>query len=46
VRSRCESPKGAPGTVFMLFFPDRGVGQPAAEAAESSAVTEISEQMA
>jgi PAS domain S-box-containing protein len=46
VRSRCESPKGAPGTVFMLFFPDRGVGQPAAEAAESSAVTVISEQMA
>jgi PAS domain S-box-containing protein len=46
VRSRCESPKGAPGTVFMLFFPDRGVGQPAAQAAELNAATVISEQMA
>lgn len=46
VRSRCESPKGASGTVFMLFFPDNGVGQPALEAGESSAATVTSEQMA
>jgi PAS domain S-box-containing protein len=39
VRSRCETPDGRrPGTVFMLFFPDHGVGQPAAaETGELSA---------
>jgi hypothetical protein len=45
-RSRCQSSKSASGTVFMLFFPDHGVGQPAAEASESNAATVISEQMA
>jgi hypothetical protein len=30
----------------MLFFPDRGVEQPAAETAEQSTAKEISEQMA
>ncbi|HEY3786144.1 MAG TPA: ATP-binding protein, partial [Steroidobacteraceae bacterium] len=29
VRSRSEAEEGAPGTVFMLFFPDYGVGKPA-----------------
>jgi PAS domain S-box-containing protein len=47
VRSRCELPeREASGTVFMLFFPDRGVEQPAAEMGEQSTATEISEQMA
>jgi signal transduction histidine kinase len=45
-RSRCEPAPGAPGTVFMLFFPDHGVGQPAVEAGEASVGTVISEQMA
>jgi hypothetical protein len=45
VRSRCESP-AQNGTVFMLFFPDHGVGRPAAEPGEQSAVTMISEQLA
>jgi signal transduction histidine kinase len=47
VRSRCELPeREASGTVFMLFFPDRGVEQPAPEMGEQSTATEISEQMA
>jgi signal transduction histidine kinase/HAMP domain-containing protein len=45
VRSRCDAPKKN-GTVFMLFFPDHGVGRPAAEPGEQSAVTMISEQLA
>jgi signal transduction histidine kinase len=46
-RSRCETPeKNGSGTVFMLFFPDNGVGQPAAEGGERSAATMTSEQMA
>jgi PAS domain S-box-containing protein len=47
VRSRCENPeKRGSGTVFMLFFPDHGVGRPAAEAGEQPAATVISEQLA
>jgi PAS domain S-box-containing protein len=48
VRSRCEAQQGASGTVFMLFFPDFGVGKPAAvtELAEQSAAPETSEQLA
>jgi PAS domain S-box-containing protein len=47
VRSRCEIPeKRASGTAFMLFFPDYGVGRPAAEAGGQSAATVISEQLA
>ncbi|HEY3990337.1 MAG TPA: ATP-binding protein [Acidobacteriaceae bacterium] len=54
VRSRCEKPdetreKNGSGTVFMLFFPDRGVAQPAAEAAEpgeQNAATVVSAQLA
>jgi PAS domain S-box-containing protein len=47
VRSRCENPeKRASGTAFMLFFPDHGVGRPAAEAGGQSAATVISEQLA
>jgi signal transduction histidine kinase len=47
VRSRCEAPeKRGSGTVFMLFFPDRGVGRPAGEASEQPAATMISEQLA
>ena len=47
VRSRCENPeKRGSGTVFMLFFPDHGVGRPAAEAGEQAAATVISEQLA
>ena len=49
VRSRCEAEEGAPGTVFMLFFPDYGVGKPAVAAAESNEqgdAPQISEQLA
>jgi signal transduction histidine kinase len=48
VRSRCEAEEGASGTVFMLFFPDHGVGKsaPAAESTEQSAAPETSEQLA
>jgi signal transduction histidine kinase len=47
VRSRCALPeRETSGTVFMLFFPDRGVEQPAAETAEQGTAKEISEQMA
>jgi signal transduction histidine kinase len=48
VRSRCEAEEGASGTVFMLFFPDHGVGKsaPAAESIEQSAAPETSEQLA
>lgn len=47
VRSRCETPeRRGSGTVFMLFFPDRGVGRPATEAREQTAATVISEQLA
>jgi PAS domain S-box-containing protein len=46
-RSRCDDPgKNGAGTVFMLFFPDRGVEPLAAEAGESSAAAVISEQLA
>jgi signal transduction histidine kinase len=45
VRSRCEMPeKFESGTVFMLFFPDYGVGRPAA--AEQKSARVISEQLA
>lgn len=45
VRSRCEMPeKSGSGTVFMLFFPDHGVGRPAA--AEQTGAAVISEQLA
>ena len=48
VRSRCEAEQGASGTVFMLFFPDYGVGKPAAaaESNEQNAAPQISEQLA
>ena len=47
VRSRCETQNGSrSGTVFMLFFPDYGVGRPAAEAGEQSATPIASAQMA
>jgi signal transduction histidine kinase len=47
VRSRCERPEEhGSGTVFMLFFPDRGVGRPATEAGEQRAAAVISEQLA
>jgi PAS domain S-box-containing protein len=47
VRSRCDTPqKNGSGTVFMLFFPDRGVGRPAAEPAEQVVVSVTSEQLA
>jgi signal transduction histidine kinase len=48
VRSRCEAEEGASGTVFMLFFPDHGVGTPApaAKSSEQSATPQISEQLA
>jgi PAS domain S-box-containing protein len=45
VRSRCEmTEKYESGTVFMLFFPDYGVGRPAA--AEQKGARVISEQLA
>jgi signal transduction histidine kinase len=45
VRSRCEMPdKSRSGTVFMLFFPDHGVGRPATMEQKGAAV--ISEQLA
>jgi PAS domain S-box-containing protein len=45
VRSRCEmTEKYESGTVFMLFFPDYGVGRPAA--AEQKSARVISEQLA
>ena len=47
VRSRCALPeRETSGTVFMLFFPDRGVEQPAAETGEQVTAKEISEQLA
>jgi hypothetical protein len=47
VRSRCETPeKNGSGTIFMLFFPDRGAGQPPAEANEAMGATAVSEQLA
>jgi PAS domain S-box-containing protein len=47
VRSRCEKPEtNGSGTLFMLFFPEHGVGRPAVEAAEQSAATVVSEQLA
>jgi signal transduction histidine kinase len=47
VRSRCEVPeKSGSGTIFMLFFPDHGVGRPATATVEQKTVTVISEQLA
>jgi len=47
VRSRFEPPEGnGSGTVFMLFFPDYGVGQPTTDAIEQSTASVTSEQLA
>jgi len=47
VRSRFEPPEGnGSGTVFMLFFPDYGVGQPTIDAIEQSTASVTSEQLA
>jgi hypothetical protein len=47
VRSRSAPGEANPsGTVFMLFFPDHGVGRPAVEMAEQSAAAAVSEQLA
>jgi prolipoprotein diacylglyceryltransferase len=47
VRSRSGSGEtNGSGTVFMLFFPDYGVGRPAAEAVEQSTIPVTSEQLA
>jgi hypothetical protein len=48
VRSRCAVPEqNGSGTVFMLFFPDYGVGRPAtAEPAERNVTPVASAQMA
>ena len=48
VRSRCQTDERPSGTVFMLFFPDRGVGAQAAspELTEQSAAPQVSEQLA
>jgi PAS domain S-box-containing protein len=47
VRSRSGPPEAnGSGTVFMLFFPDYGVGHPATETIEQSTASVISEQLA
>jgi signal transduction histidine kinase len=47
VRSRSGSGEtNGSGTVFMLFFPDYGVGRPAADAVEQSTIPVTSEQLA
>jgi signal transduction histidine kinase len=47
VRSRREGPeKRRSGTMFMLFFPDNGVGEPPPESSEQPSATEASEQLA
>jgi signal transduction histidine kinase len=47
VRSCFEPPEAnGSGTVFMLFFPDYGVGRPAEDAIEQSTASVTSEQLA
>ena len=47
VRSRRESEGLESGTVFMLFFPDNGAGEPPVpEPGEQSAAAVASEQLA
>jgi signal transduction histidine kinase len=47
VRSRFEPPQAnGSGTVFMLFFPDYGVGHPVADAIEQNTAAVTSEQLA
>jgi PAS domain S-box-containing protein len=47
VRSRSGSPDtNGSGTVFMLFFPDTGVGHPAADMSEQNTAPVVSEQLA
>jgi signal transduction histidine kinase len=47
VRSRSQSAEQKAGTIFMLFFPDRGIGKAAAvEPAEQSAARQTTEQLA